>query len=63
MDHYTELFPNLNVKYEFIDDDLNESSDLDWIKDIEPPNFDFNFDGKEHWVDVSNIDREGRKKL
>lgn len=63
MDHYTELFPNLNVKYEFIDDDLNESSDLDWIKDIEPPNFDFNFDGKEHWVDVSNIDREGRKKI
>jgi hypothetical protein len=42
---------------------INESDDLDWIKDIEPPNFDFNFDGKEHWVDVSNIDREGRKKI
>ena len=37
--------------------------DLDWVKDVEPPNLDFSFDGKEHWVDVSKIDSEGRKKI
>jgi len=43
--------------------DLNESEELDWIKDIEPTNFDFSFDGEEYWVDVSKIDREGRRKI
>lgn len=42
---------------------IGESKDLDWIKDTEPTNLDFNFDGKENWVDVSKIDREGRKKI
>lgn len=38
-------------------DKIKESlDDLDWIKDIEPPNFDFSFDGKEYWVDISKID-------
>ena len=37
--------------------------DMDWIKDIEPTNLNFNFDGKEYWVDVSEIDIEGRKKI
>lgn len=63
VDYWVDSYPNLNVKYEFIDDDLNESNDLDWIKDVEPPNLNFSFDGKEHWVDVSKIDREGRKKI
>ncbi len=63
IDYWVKDYPNLGVKYEFIDDDLNESKDLDWIKDIEPTNLDFSFDGKEHWVDVSQIDREGRKKI
>ena len=43
--------------------DLNESEEFDWIKDIEPTNLDFDFDGKECWVDVSKIDREGRRKI
>ena len=43
--------------------DLNESDELDWIKDIEPTNFDFSFDGEEYWVDVSKIDKEGRRKI
>ena len=37
--------------------------DMDWIKDIEPTNLNFNFDGKEYWVDVSEIDIEGRKEI
>ena len=37
--------------------------DLAWVKDVKPPNLDFSFDGKEHWVDVSKIDSEGRKKI
>lgn len=38
-------------------DKIKESlDDLDWIKDIEPLNFDFSFDGKEYWVDISKID-------
>jgi len=63
IDYWIKAYPNLDVKYEFIDDDLNESNDLDWIKDVVPPNLDFSFDGKEQWVDVSQIDREGRKKI
>jgi len=63
VDYWSGSFSNLNIKYEFINDDLNESIDLDWIKDIEPPNLDFSFDGKEHWVDVSKIDKEGRRKI
>ena len=43
--------------------EMNESEEFDWIKDIEPTNFDFNFDEKEYWVDVSKIDREGRRKI
>lgn len=42
---------------------IKESEEFDWIKDIEPPNLDFDFDGKECWVDVSKIDREGRRKI
>ena len=37
--------------------------DMDWIKDIEPTNLNFNFDGKEYWVDVSEIAIEGRKEI
>ena len=44
--------------------DLNESKDdWDWAKNTQPSNLDFNFDGKEYWVDVSKIDREGRRKI
>ena len=42
---------------------IKESEEFDWIKDIEPTNLDFDFDGKECWVDVSKIDREGRRKI
>ena len=43
---------------------LKESiDDMDWIRDVKTTNLDFNFDGKEYWVDISKIDIEGRKKI
>ena len=59
----SEVITENTPSTQLTDDELNESSDLDWIKDVEPPDLNFSFDGREHWVDVSKIDREGRKKI